>query len=109
MNKVKANGLLRHHFWGEYCATIVLEFDNFLHAKDALRVLGGEWSFHDKVDNVLIFHGKKKELTKVEKTLVKYRADPKKMTSLAKSVDFGEPFTVEIPIVPEEQKELLLG
>ena len=106
MNRAKASGILAHHFWGEYCATIALEFETNAHAKDALRVLGEVWKFHEKVDNVLIFHGKKEALAEVEKTLVKYGADSKKMTSLAKSVDFGEPFEVEIPISPEEQGEL---
>lgn len=106
MNKVKASGLLAHHFWGEYSATIALEFEASAHAKDALRVLGDMWTVHEKVDNVLIFHGQREELTKVEQTLVKYGADSKKITSLAKSVDFGEPFTVEIPISSEEQGEL---
>ena len=106
MNKAKADGILAHHFWGDYYATIALEFESNAHAKDALRVLGDAWRFHEKVDNVLIFHGQKDALTEVEKTLVKYGADSEKMTSLAKSVDYGEPFTVEIPIVPEEQCEL---
>lgn len=104
--KAKANGLLAHHFWGTYCATIALEFDTSEYAQDALRVLEDVWTVHEKMNNVLVFHGQKELLSEVEKTLVKYGADSKKMTSLAKSVDYGEPFTVEIPIVPEEQGEL---
>jgi len=104
--KVKAIGLLRHHFWGQYCATIALEFATQAHASDALRVLGDAWSQHNISDNVLMFHGAKDALSEVEKVLIRYGADSRKLTSLAKSVDYGEIFQVEIPIVPKEQGKL---
>jgi len=61
---------------------------------------------HPDHPDTLIWSGEKEALTKTEAELVSYGADPKKISSLAKSVDHGEPFECEIPIEPKGQGSL---
>jgi len=88
-----ANGQLRHHFWGEYYATIVLIFSSKEEAEQAQRTVFTNWKQHDEI---LSFHGTGDQLTVEEERLVAHGADRKKLTSLAKSIDRGEPFTVTV-------------
>jgi len=105
MNKVKAKGQLQHHFWGDYHASIVLVFDDAKAAQDALNVLDG-WKAHKKEPRALEWFGKEEAFKLVKAKLVELGADEKKIDSIAKSIDYGEPFTVTISIVPKEQASL---
>lgn len=125
---MKAKGLLRHRFWGEYSAHILLEFESREDAEKAKEILndgiefgyffsanGGRckssgWIFiplrdKAKVECILSVEVAEPTLSKVIERLVKYGADKKKINSMAKSIDYGEPFTIE---VPQENKDQLV-
>ena len=95
-----AKGQLQHHFWGEYSATIALQFANADLASQALPQLPG-FEVHSKVSSALIYHGTGDDLKATEALLIAKGANPKKLRSLAKSIDFGEPFTIEMDLTPE--------
>lgn len=95
---VKARGILRHRFWGEYSAAIVLQFESSADAIAAQKQAFTEWDVQTKDASVLQFAGSGAALKKQEALLAKYGADPKKISSLAKSIDHGEPFSISVPI-----------
>jgi len=92
-------GQLQHHFWGTYCATIVLQFDD---ATTAARVVEDDrfcsWHLHTKHRNTIAFHGSDPELAQAIAVLVACGADRRKVESVAHSIDFGDPFTVAIEL-----------
>lgn len=106
MGTCKARGQLRHRFWGEYSAVIALEFESQKHAADCLSVLGEGWGVGEKNKNVLVWVGNSSELEECTKVLVSFGAEEKKIASIAKSIDYGEPFEVNIGVVPNEQGSL---
>ena len=95
---LKARGLLQHHFWGDYVATIVLAFTSASEAAQAQREVFKDWEISKKNPSAIRFHGGGKELDAVEALLVKFGADAKKLKSMAKSIDYGEEFTVSVPV-----------
>lgn len=105
-----AKGQLQHHFWGEYAATIALKFATEALALQSLPQLPG-FERHSSVPSALIYHGTGDDLKNTEDLLVSLGANRKKLTSLAKSIDYGEPFTIEVNLTPEgpqaEQLSLL--
>lgn len=112
MNFVKAKGQLRHCFWGTYEATIVLWFNDAPSARDAKKVLGrdnkkvlGNWNHSHDNQSVLIWHGLGDDLENTLTELERFGADRNVITSINKSIDYGEPFEVVIPVIPEEQLE----
>ena len=92
-------GQLRHHFWGDYRATIALRFGTADYAARALAQLPG-FTQHPEVPEALVFFGGGRELQQAEAALVAHKADSRKIGSLRHSVDYGEPFTVEVDITP---------
>lgn len=102
---IKANGRLRHRFWGNYSALIGLWFEDPASAKMAQMKLGSDW-VPGKSPDVLVWTGDSKALEQVKQVLGGFGADTEKIDSLAKSVDYGEPFTVEIPASHPDQLEL---
>lgn len=98
--QVKAKGILRHRFWGEYSAAIALEFASEEDARAALVVLK-DWAPGAKSPNVLVWTGNSEALDVCKETLTKYGADPSKIDSCAKSIDYGEWFEVTIPVKDE--------
>lgn len=125
---MKAKGLLRHRFWGEYSAHIILEFESREDAEKAKEILNNDIEFGDflsangglyessgwglipyrdkaKVECMLSVEAADPGLARIIERLVKYGADEKKITSMAKSIDYGEPFTIEIP---QENKDQLV-
>jgi hypothetical protein len=104
---MKAHGQLRHHFHGEYSATIAVQFESAEHADQALSKLGDGWKVGDKASNALIWFGNSEALKKCKEILVGYGADEKKIDSCAKSIDYGEPFDIDVPAgIPKEQASL---
>jgi len=92
-----ADGGLRHHFWGEYKASMVLVFDTAI-MLDAALAAGKfkDWKRSEKrPDKVINWFGDSDALEVAKGELVAHGADRKKIDSIAKSVDFGEPFEVE--------------
>ena len=105
--QAKASGLLRHRFWGTYSAVIGLEFQDEMMAKAALRVLGAaDWKMGDKVKKCLVWVGE--DTDQVTEVLVSFGADASKIHSIAKSIDYGESFTVSIPVEVVDANQLTL-
>lgn len=101
-NKIIAHGRLRHHFWGDYHATIIVKFANADLAARALELpqfIG--WKVHQTEPAALVFHGTGKVLKHVQNVLVSLGASRAKMDSVRYSIDFGEPFTIAVSLTPE--------
>jgi hypothetical protein len=109
----KAKGILAHHFHGDYWATIGLEFANSEEALAAKTVLGDKCKYaasktKSAEAHLLIWNGNSEDLNAFKTVLGTFGADVNKIDSLAKSVDYGEPFEVAIPveIAGPEQMEI---
>ena len=117
--KYQAKGRLRHRFWGKYSAHIILIFDSEREAKKALPALeftptsdiqqadgsthtSCGWIQGETYPDTLQIEVAGDDLKAVEQKLKEYGADVKKMGSIAKSVDWGEPFYVTIPHVHKD-------
>lgn len=96
---ITAEGRLKHHFWGEYRATIALKFATPELAAQALPQFP-DWKQSEIVPSALTFFGDRDAVTKQEDLLVTLGADRRKISSLAKSIDFGEAFTVTVDLTP---------
>jgi hypothetical protein len=106
---IQAKGQLQHHFWGEYCASIYLQFHSEDLALQAQALAFPNWKHKG---SVLGFHGTGAALKAEEATLVAHGADRKKISSLKYSIDRGEVFTVNVDLTPapvEVQLSLLEG
>ena len=106
-----ARGQLQHHFWGDYSASIGLMFGTASLARQAQASTLTEWKVSTAHPDVLQFHGTGAALKAQENPLVRLGADRKKLTSLAKSIDYGEPFTITLNTAPactDVQEELPL-
>lgn len=104
--EIKGNGLLQHHFWGTYCATMCVEFNSPEDAVLVLLVFGDTWEQDKKAKNCIVFHGSDPELEIEINKLVGFGADKNKICSLAKSIDYGEEFTVKVNVPNPDQIEL---
>lgn len=104
----KAKGQLRHHFWGTYYATIALDFGKPEVAKQFLESgkLLGDWKQSKDRDSCLVTMVDNDGLDLLVEQLVGWGAEKKKITSVAKSIDFGEPFWIECSIPVGEQTEM---
>ena len=106
-----AFGRLKHHFWGEYHSTIVLVFDSSDELDAALD--SGKfkaWGRSEKrPETVITWFGKDKELESVIDELVSCGAEREGIDSIAKSIDFGEPFEVDFEVDDPKQASLFPG
>jgi hypothetical protein len=68
--------------------------------------MGSGWSQGAKSKEVLVWVGTSAELEECTKVLVSFGAEEAKIASIAKSIDYGEPFQVEVPVTPAEQTSL---
>lgn len=89
---IRCDGRLRHRFWGSYSALIGLRFANESHALAALPLLGAGWAQAKDMPDCLVWVGDKDSLERVTDVLVSFGAERKAIASLARSVDYGEPF-----------------
>jgi hypothetical protein len=110
MALIIARGQLQHHFWGEYSASIVLKFHSAFLAHKALEQLPG-FKVHSNPDfaYALTFYGKGADLKAVEALLVSKGADKKKLNSMAKSIDYGEPFNITVDLTPADTDVVVQG
>ena len=104
----KASGRLRHRFWGDYSAVIALDFGNEENAKACLPLLGDGWKPGEKHPSALVWVGDSEALEKCKEVLGSFGADVKKIDSIAKSIDYGEPFEVSIPMPMDQSKQTSL-
>lgn len=119
--KIHARGQARHHFWAGYSRTVTLTFDDAASAALALPVLR-KFTPSAVVDSAIglavespgwIARGPHaaifvtgKDVNALEDQLVSFGASAKKIGSLARSVDHGEPFQVAIDV--EDPNQTLL-
>jgi hypothetical protein len=110
MSTRKARGQLRHRFHGEYSAVIALGFDSEADASECLPILSAKVNGWEAGKNkkALVWVGNSEELDACTHVLVSFGAEEKKIASLAKSIDYGEPFDVAIDACPCEQVSLLV-
>lgn len=117
MQTVKADGVLRHCFWGTYNAQVILKFLDTVSASDAKRTLGDIWKVGDTSSNVLTWIGDSAQLDELKLQFKKFGVQVHKcgrkscktqckeedIDSTAHSVDYGPNFSISIPIIPTEQ------
>lgn len=118
INYMKAKGQTRHRFWGKYSAHIVLQFDTQEEALKAMPLLNLDIKFGEyktasgnmkasegwhhlthgqgEVQRALFIEVADPALEKVVDRLVLFGAERNKILSLAKSVDHGEVFEINI-------------
>lgn len=94
---VRARGRLRHRFHGEYSAAMALEFESQADAVAALGVLGVPWT-KSPAPTVLLAVVDSATLNLEKTRLGSMGADEKAIDSVAHSVDYGDPFTVDVPV-----------
>ncbi len=90
-----ARGQLRHHFWLDYRATIVLDFGTPQLASLAAPLFPA-WHVHETHPEALVYFGGDPELQHELNHLYRLGADRRKVTSVAHSIDFGDPFTITV-------------
>jgi hypothetical protein len=94
---IHGNGLLIHHFHGSYAATVMLGFKTPSDAAYAREVLGRDLWRVVAARRILVWSGNADALACMKLKLAQVGADADKIDSLRTSVDYGEPFEVEIP------------
>lgn len=102
-------GQLQHHFWGTYSASIVLQFATPEDARIAEQEAFHMFHQHPTEPRALVFYGAETALKAAESALRSHGADMSKVQSLARSIDYGEPFTVEVTLSDGSQQLTLLG
>lgn len=126
MTRVKARGVLRHHFWGDYCATIGLAFDDEPSARAALAALKSPGWVRGEKPTVLVLHGPASVIDPAVTELEALRTDgpddcpvcagrsPRRRDCTKRtgreaiggcrhSIDRGPLFAIAIDVTPEEQ------
>ncbi len=115
---MKATGRARHRFWGRYSAHIVLQFESQEHALKAMPMLNNKIEFgkyqsaggglvdsigwhhlthgQGEVDKALFIEVADPALSLVVDRLTLFGAEKKKILSLARSIDYGEVFYIEM-------------
>lgn len=110
--KLSAQGILRHHFFGEYSAGLGLTFDT---PEDAALAapqlappdLGESWQASARRPNILTICVDSAQLERLAAHLATLGADPEAITSVAHSIDHGDPFTVTVEVEDPRQLQLL--
>jgi len=93
-------GQLQHHFWGTYHASLGIMFHDAAIAADAQRRAFPKWDISERQPKALIFHGHGDALEAELVNLEAHGADRSKVESVARSIDYGEPFEVEVDLTP---------
>jgi len=101
--KCIAKGIAYHHFWGEYCCEIYLDFNSSWQAEQAAKVLG--WKFQNCSTGIFL---KNEETDTVVDKLVELGADRSKILSLEHSIDTGDPFEISIELEHPDQLKLAI-
>ena len=127
---IHAKGLVRHRFWGEYSASIGLLFDSVEEKDIALSILNQRNDFGDfknalggrsvskgwrdikdgqgDAKRALFCDVADPVLTEIVEQFTLWGAEKKKILSLAKSIDHGEDFEINIPYEDQAQQQLQL-
>lgn len=103
---IKGEGQLVHHFWGDYCCDIVIRFDTAAEAETVLEsgLLGEHWSQSAKDDFAIVaLRINRDQLETIKDALEAQGADRRKIDSVARSIDYGEPFEIRMDLDPRQQ------
>lgn len=110
----KAIGQARHRFWGEYSAVIALKFDSeeelknalpqlkvevvgdYLHASGHRELCQGFSQVKEQTNSCVAFTAGVM-LDRIVDKLVEFGADRRKILSMAKSINYGERFEINVP------------
>lgn len=110
--KLIAHGRLNHHFWGEYSAGLALVFDTPEDVLMALPKLSPHglpaWRQGEKSPHLAHICVNSAQLTQLKTHLGKLGADEDKIDSCAHSIDYGDPFTIEVEVEDPRQNCLIL-
>ena len=105
MTKIHAIGQARFHFWGDYHETLVLGFKTAEEATQAVSRLNitstfleAEWKQGEKDPRGIHIFVSGDDVERAHSQLKKYGADPKKISSIKRSIDHGEIFDIWIDI-----------
>jgi hypothetical protein len=120
--KITANGHSKFHFWGEHAQSFYLHFPDATDAALALPVLcqlqltvkgtdacgrpmlPSSWQRNESLLGVFASGS---DVSRVEAQLIALGADANAISSLARSVDRGEPFTVTFEV--EDPAQILMA
>ena len=108
--EIIGHGQLRHRFWGEYSAAIVIKFDSFEAAERAIPHLSPkefvpQWQ---RAENLVRIEVDNDQLDQLTNHLGSLGADTTKIVSLSRSVDYGEPWTICFEDVYVDPRQLQL-
>lgn len=120
---LKVKGFVRHCFFGEYHAVIALEFESpeacvegmphlptkpsrYLTAGGGYAICEGWRQLDCPRQQYAMINLAGPELEVMVDRFVELGADRKKILSMAKSIDYGEEFTFEIPVEDPNQMQL---
>lgn len=92
---MQAKGRLRHRFWGDYSAVIALTFNSASDAERALKILT-DFKVHPEYPDSLVWTGNSEQLEQIKTVLGEHGADVQKIDSLKYSIDYGEPFEIDV-------------
>jgi len=118
MSKAHGKGQLQHHFWGSYVATICIIFGDAEVVKEVLPHLPG-FEVHPTDPGAAVFRGGGDAFETAKAAITRWRVpmdfpanywgNDESIDSVAKSVDFGPLFCVEVEFVPNVQMALPFG
>lgn len=100
MTMIRGKGQLAHHFHSPYWASLAIGFGNEAEAREALRVLGEPWKLGTKHPEAIVCSVDRAALEAVKQQLGQLGADVSAIDSVRKSVDYGDPFTIDVPVLP---------
>lgn len=103
---ITAKGQARHRFWGEYSAAIALIFDRRKHAEWVQECFLKDWDLAESGNPALVKIASKDETDAVVEVLTQYGAEKKKILSIAKSIDYGEPFECTFDVADPNQMSM---
>ena len=108
--EIIGHGQLRHRFWGDYSAAIVIQFDSPSSAERAIPHLSpkGFLPQWQSAENYVRIEVDNDQLDQLTSHLGSLGADTTKITSLARSVDYGEPWTICFQDVYVDPRQLQL-
>lgn len=103
---------MNHHFYGDYSAGIGIGFDDPQSAALALpklqpRNLPVQWRQGEKARHVAVICVNSEQLEVLKQHLGELGADVDAIDSVDHSIDYGDPFTVEVEVEDPRQLQLV--
>ena len=98
--KIRGKGILQHHFWGTYYASLAIEFEDEFEARLAFESGKVHSSFHigEKHLHVLTCTVESEVLDEVIENLVGLGAKKEAIASVSHSIDWGDDWEIEFEV-----------